>query len=278
MNIRVRVRGHGQGSKSTQTRDDQQLTLCVLPDTQLHQLRQLVSLKLAGRTPGASSLQRPHTAPAASVGHVASTLAAAANVENRSMGSSPKPEALQTPTSRLIFEGRLLGDEDDDRPLAELGMAEGAIVNCVVSPKASTAPRLECYPRSCTTDGGKVVRVAGMQVPSTARPACRFGTVSVSARTEDDGSEGGVGELSCIAPPHPAGPVTLSISFDAGTTWLEGPTFWFLDHSEGGCPYKIAVAASCRGIQGVRADANFGHSHWITRDGRDDRDPGAGCV
>ena len=29
--------------------------------------------------------------------------------------------------------------------------------------------------------------------------------------------------LRCIAPPHPAGPVTISVSFDGGATWLEGP-------------------------------------------------------
>ena len=29
--------------------------------------------------------------------------------------------------------------------------------------------------------------------------------------------------LRCIAPPHPAGPVTISMSFDGGATWLEGP-------------------------------------------------------
>mmetsp|Transcript_92184 Transcript_92184/g.152684 ORF Transcript_92184/g.152684 Transcript_92184/m.152684 type:complete len:307 (-) Transcript_92184:64-984(-) len=256
------------------------LRLCVLPATRLSQLRDLVILQLASRWGSSDSEEprRPATAPARASGNVAASLCAAASGD--SPVASPKKSSLrETLSLRLIFQGRLLTDEDAESPVGELGFSNGAVVHCVASTKARQDQSVSCYPHSCSTDGGRVVHVLGEQFPFSTRIACRFGTVAVDAHLEDDdGEEHDFATLRCVAPPHPAGAVTLSISFDGGVTWLGGPTFWYVDPSAAGCPLAVAVPASCRGLRGVQAGSNFGQWEMRWDRGPDDRDPGAGCV
>lgn len=301
VNVHVTL-GHLTAGQSAK----QALRLCVLKETSLGQLRHLVALKLTQQTAGASGLEalpghsaaltqggsptharspgarfappsrRPATAPAAAAGSVATSLATAA-AEEKSVGRPP--EAL---TLRLIFDGRLLGDEAEGQPLAELGLSDGAVVHCLAAPKVDTEQRIACYPHKCSTDGGRVVHVVGEQFPFSTRLACRFGAVMVGAEVET--REGSVTDaasvvLRCVAPPHPAGPVTLSVSFDGGVTWLGGPTFWYVDPSFAACPFGVAVPASCAGMaQGVRVDALFGQSWRIDRGGGPDNYPGGDCA
>lgn len=177
---------------------------------------------------------------------------------------------------QIIFAGRILSGDEEDVPIRELGVSDGNVLHCIVSPKADQEQKLMCYPHSCSTDGGRAVRVLGANFPTSSRISCLFGTVPVDARLEDDGAEGGVAQLVCTAPPHPAGPVTISITFDGGASWIGGPSFWYFDPSSASCPHAIAVSASCRGGIDVRSDASFGNQ--AMRWDRDDRDPGAGSV
>lgn len=202
-----------------------------------------------------------------------SVLAAPGRHVRAETGRSKKPwEAL---VLQLIFGGRILTGEDEELTLGQLGMADGAVLHCFVTAKVEEQ-QLWCYPHSCSTDGGRVVRVLGASFPVTSRTACRFGTVLVDAKLEDDGSEGGVSQLVCTAPPHPAGPVTISVSFDGGATWMGGPSFWYWDPSVANCAIGVAVPSSCHGMVGVRADASFGSQ--VMRWDREDRDPDAGCA
>lgn len=255
------------------------LRLCVLPATRLSQLRDLVILQLASRWGSRDSVdpRRPATAPARTSGSVAASLCAAASGDSP-MASPKKCSLRETLSLRLVFEGRLLTEDDAERPVGELGFSHGAVVHCVASTTAKQDQSVSCYPHTCSTDGGRVVHVLGEQFPFSTRVACRFGTVAVDAHLEDDREEHDFSTLRCIAPPHPAGPVTLSISFDGGVTWLGGPTFWYVDPSVAGCPFALAVPASCRGLRGIQADANFGQWGMRWDRGPDDRDPGAGCV
>mmetsp|Transcript_108954 Transcript_108954/g.307047 ORF Transcript_108954/g.307047 Transcript_108954/m.307047 type:complete len:285 (-) Transcript_108954:151-1005(-) len=258
----------------------QVLMLRVVEEMRVPQLRNLITLQLAtrgGGTGGYGGASRPQTAPARAGGGVATSLAAAA--AGYAGGATPIARRTQESlTLRLVFEGQVLGNAVEEQSLAALGVTEGAVLHCIVSPKADGEQNLSCYPHSCSTDGGRVVHVLGQSFPPSSRTVCRFGTILVEATVEDDGDENGVAKLVCTAPPHPAGPVTLSVSFDSGAQWLGGPTFWFVDPSTAGCPFGIAVPAMCRGSQHVTSyDATFGHS-GVRWDNDNDRDPGAGCV
>ncbi|CAE8638393.1 unnamed protein product, partial [Polarella glacialis] len=175
-----------------------------------------------------------------------------------------------------------LAIHDDEKQLAELGVSEGDLIHCLTSwkvdtEKVDTDQQLSCFPHSCSVDGGRVVHVLGERFPASTRTVCRFGRLFVEARIEDEGVESGVSQLVCTAPAHPAGPVTVSVSFDGGATWLEGPTFWYLDPSSGACTRGIAVPAGCRGLEEtVRCDITSG-VRW-GGDGGDGGGPGSGCV
>mmetsp|Transcript_25591 Transcript_25591/g.59595 ORF Transcript_25591/g.59595 Transcript_25591/m.59595 type:complete len:302 (-) Transcript_25591:6-911(-) len=277
--------------------------LQVLESTSIQQLQKLVLLKLASQTASSSPLlrhgedaqagARPKTAPANSIGRIAQSLDTSFNhgVDSAPLEgggdrlshhahSTTLHERLLAKEVQLHFvlQGRLLeADAHDATTLDELGVVDGVTIHCLATVSVKQTQDLSCHPRSCTTDGGRVVHVLGERFIDTPHAACRFGTIAVPARVEDDGAVGGVADLVCLAPSHPAGPVTLSITFD-GISWLPGPTFWFLDASSA-CPGQaIPVPASCRGVNGVRTDATFGSS--MARWDRDnDRDPGgAGCV
>ncbi|CAK0882338.1 unnamed protein product [Prorocentrum cordatum] len=263
------------------------LRLRALGCTRLGQLRELVRMKLAMPSeapPGAPPPRAPRTAPARAAGGVAARLADAAGGEDRRPASpaaraAPRcgSPAREPPELRLVLGGRLLGEEDEERSLADLGLAAGAAVHCVLSaPSAASGGQpLVCYPHRCTVDGGRSVQLLGERFPLSPQTRCRFGTVVVDAKVEADGVQGVAAEVSCTAPPHPAGPVTLSVSFDGGTTWLGGPTFWYVDPSAAGCPHGVPVPAPCAGgAHRVRTAALFGHQ--ATRWDPNDRGPGSG--
>jgi len=280
-----------RGSVSERT-----LQLNVLGSTQVQQLRELILIQLRSGTVAAAArdVGMPATAPARAAGYLAASLEAAAT------DTTEQPPLARATTQiqdfvvrsyvlRLIFDHRLLRDVDDERTLENLGVEDAAILTCAVTVTIETAtPReqaqlqenealkLACFPRSCSTDGGRVVHVAGAAFPAESRLVCRFGTMCVNAEAEDDGSESGVSQMKCVAPPHPAGPVTLSVSFDGGLHWIEGPSFWYHDPTSARCPFGITVPASCQGVIGVRTNA-FG-AWQIRRDGNNDRDPGGGCA
>lgn len=296
INVHVREK-LGIGARSSH-RDDAGavLRLCVLEATLLRQLQNLIKLQLTCRDsvdrPGGGYPTRPLTAPASFAGNMAASLAAAAETEpgvdaTSGYGCNPSPIAAvvaprkfkaEEPTLNLelVFSGRLLGEEDQARSLAELGISDGAVVHCLKWTRINIEQEICCYPHRCSTDGGCVVRVVGERFPDSAKIACRFGTVVVNATVENDGEDAGIAQLRCCAPPHPAGPVTLSVSFDAGMTWLGGPAFWYVDASSSSCPLGIAVPSSCAGARGILNHAIL--DNWIRRDDHDDQGPGAGCA
>eukprot|EP00427_Karlodinium_veneficum_P032885 CAMPEP_0169186036 /NCGR_PEP_ID=MMETSP1016-20121227/2131_1 /TAXON_ID=342587 /ORGANISM="Karlodinium micrum, Strain CCMP2283" /LENGTH=253 /DNA_ID=CAMNT_0009261811 /DNA_START=3 /DNA_END=764 /DNA_ORIENTATION=+ len=234
------------------------LPIRISKSTRLRQFYNLVKLQLAGRS--STSGGYPKTE----------------QCDQRPQSATQRIES-QAVSLRLVFKGESLRDIDEDTPLSELGIVAGAVLHCVTSPKAKKEQRVSCYPHRCSTDGGCVVRICGEHFPFSTRIACRFGTVAVAAQIEDDGCEGGVPVLRCVAPPHPAGPVTVSVSFDGGVSWLDdGPTFWFIDSSSAACPLGITVPASCRPQHGISNTTSFGQ--WGMRWDHD-RDPGGGgCV
>lgn len=257
-----------------------QVRLYVLEATKIKQLRDLLVLRLAHRALGESACAggydppcRPSTAPAAASERVTESLAAAAG---SAMSPTSRPRRLAL---HLIFEGRRMQGEDDDRSLQELGVREGAVVHCLASVEVDAAQHVSCYPHSCHVDGGRLVHVLGEHFPYSNRTACRFGRSVVDAEVKDDGAEGGISELTCVAPAHPAGPVTLGVSFDGGVTWLDGPTFWYLDPALSGDGHGICVRAdNCTGAQRVRADVAV-RPLWDTHWRNDEYDPGgAGCA
>jgi len=265
----------GEGSVAEKT-----LRLFVLEATRLRQLRDLVALQLAshgsgGNVPGCPS--RPSTAPARSGGSVAASLAAASGPDGASDSvSRQSPTPREALASRLVFDGVLSG-ADAERGLRELGLDDGAVVHCGVDRVPAEAQQLLCFPRSCSTDGGRVVRVAGERFPASNRTLCCFGTIAVMAEVEDDGDESGVAQLRCVAPPHPAGPVTLRVSLDAGSTWMDGPTFMYVNPESGSCTRGIPVPSSCCGVRQGVSVSTFGS--WTTRWDNDDRgNGGAGCA
>mmetsp|Transcript_33362 Transcript_33362/g.94274 ORF Transcript_33362/g.94274 Transcript_33362/m.94274 type:complete len:342 (+) Transcript_33362:36-1061(+) len=275
-----------------------ELRLCVLEAMQLRQLRDLVAMQLATRQSSSSrvaedvSPPRPKTAPASASGRLAAGLAVAAGVGNGRSGGptsaqqgpprfqpAPRGRPREQLALQLVFNGRLLGAEDEERALGDLGVADGATLHCLVSVKAKQVDaqqELSCYPRHCSIDGGRVVHVLGSRFPSSSRLVCRFGTILVGAELEDDGEEGGISQLRTLAPPHPAGAVTIGVSFDGGATWLGGPTFWYVDPSQAACPHGIAVPAQCGATIGVKVDATFGGQ--LQRWDHGGPDPGSGCA
>jgi len=147
---------------------------------------------------------------------------------------------------QLIFSGQILA-VDDERALSEVGIKQDAVVHCLASliVEMEGQQQLTCFPKHCTVDGGRIVHIVVEHFPDTDRAACRFGRVVTSASIEDDGIEGGVSQLRCVAPAHPAGPVTLSLSFDGGVTWMEGPTFWYYDPAVCSAGHSLCVPAEC---------------------------------
>eukprot|EP00930_Biecheleria_cincta_P103314 TRINITY_DN95277_c0_g1_i1.p1 TRINITY_DN95277_c0_g1~~TRINITY_DN95277_c0_g1_i1.p1 ORF type:complete len:281 (-),score=44.44 TRINITY_DN95277_c0_g1_i1:85-927(-) len=257
-----------------------QLRLYVLEATKLKQLRDLLVLRLAHRASEESACAsspysppaRPSTAPAAAAGHVAESLAAA--------GSSVSPTSRSKRLAvHLIFEGRRMQGDDEERCLQDLGVRDGAVVHCLASVEVDAAQQISCHPHSCHVDGGRLVHVLGEHFPFSNRAACRFGRSVVDAEVKDDGAEAGISELTCIAPAHPAGPVTLGVSFDGGVSWLDGPTFWYLDPALSGGGHGICVRADySAGAQRVRGDVSV-RPLWDSNWGQDDYDPGgAGCA
>jgi len=178
---------------------------------------------------------------------------------------------------RFVFAGQVLRDFDDVQSLAELGVSEGVTIHCLVSIKGDMEQRLECHPHSCSIDGGRVVNILGRSFPSTTRLVCRFGTVVTPAEVEDDGAESGIATLKCIAPPHPAGPVTLGLSFDGGVTWLNKLTFWYADPCAASELCRASVPSSCKAMHGVAS--HVGAGRWqIRRDHDPDNGPDMGSV
>ncbi|CAJ1356748.1 unnamed protein product [Effrenium voratum] len=172
---------------------------------------------------------------------------------------------------KLVFEGQLL--QDDEKPLGQMGVVNGSLLHCLPSLMVEKQ-QLSCFPHRCSVDGGRVVHVLGERFPSSARLACRFGRVVTEAQLEDDGGDSGVSQLRCTAPPHPAGPVTISVSFDGGASWLEGPSFWYYDPAICYGGYGLCVPADCgAGALPVRTDPS--RLRWDP-----DRDPegGPGCA
>ncbi|CAE7935238.1 unnamed protein product [Symbiodinium necroappetens] len=145
---------------------------------------------------------------------------------------------------QLIFSGQILAV--DERALSEIGIKKDAMVHCLASliVELEGQQQLTCFPKHCSVDGGRIVHILGEHFPDTDRAACRFGRVVTGASIEADGSEG-VSQLRCVAPAHPAGPVTLSLSFDGGATWMEGPTFWYYDPAVCSAGYSLCVPAEC---------------------------------
>lgn len=233
-------------------------------------------------SPAAAAAEHPTKPPlraATSCGSpVAPSIMAGCRQQRGSMVAAAPEKPHKKPSDRLavqiIFAGRLWAEGDEETPIGQLGVVDGAVVHCLVSTKVDQEQKLMCYPHSCPTDGGRVVKVLGASFPESARISCRFGTLLVDAKLEDDGEEGGVAQLVCTAPPHPAGPVTVSVSFDGGATWIGGPSFWYWDPQSTSCAQTVAVSAACAGRFGVRNVA-FGAQalRW-----EDDRDPGAGCA
>lgn len=133
--------------------------------------------------------------------------------------------------------------------------------------------QLLAHPSRCSTDGGVKVTVAGECFPSRAgRTRFRFGRDEVSAVQDEEDSN----LLWARAPPHEAGVVTLSISFDSGRTWLPGPMFTYYD---GQCPagHAIAVPVTCTsgsrvGIGRILSDSLAWETRWS-----DPRDRGGGA-
>ncbi|CAK9117673.1 unnamed protein product, partial [Durusdinium trenchii] len=148
---------------------------------------------------------------------------------------------------QVVFNGQLLSSEDDEKPLGQMGVRNGSVFCCLVSFTSHTVfeQQMCCFPHHCSVDGGRVVHVLGEKFPNSSRTSCRFGRIVTGATIEDDGTEGGISQLRCVAPPHPAGPVTISVSFDGGITWLEGPTFWYYDPLVCSGTYGVCVPADC---------------------------------
>lgn len=263
--IRVEVHVRGAGSKLP-AEDQDVLPLRVLQATRLGQLCDLVALQLA--TKGMPGGQPSGARLSSASGYPDTTK------PGRPLSAKPREDL----SLRLIFEGRSLKETDEDRPLGELGISDGAVVHCVTSPKAKKDQRVSCHPLHCSVEGGRVVHVVGEVFPFSTRIACRFGTVSVPADVEDDGAVSGIATLRCMAPAHPAGPVAITLSFDGGATWLDdGPSFWYVDPLAAGCPLGVAVPSSCRGLTGTQV-GNF--ATWGMRWDDNDRDQGggSGCV
>jgi len=256
--LRLQVHVRHDYAACTSPTPEKVLPLRVLEATRLGQLCDLVALQLASRCQ--SSTQQGSASP--QCGYASQRL------------PSAKPrDALSL---RLIFEGQCLKEGDEEKPLGELGISDGAVVHCVASPKAKKDQRVSCHPHHCSVDGGRSVHIVGEVFPFSTRITCRFGSVPVPAEVKDDGSESGIATLVCTAPPHPAGPVTLTISFDGGATWLdEGPTFLYVDPLFACCPLAVAVPAACGGL-----DASFSVHGMRWDQGPHDQDQGGGggCV
>mmetsp|Transcript_62665 Transcript_62665/g.112451 ORF Transcript_62665/g.112451 Transcript_62665/m.112451 type:complete len:243 (-) Transcript_62665:32-760(-) len=240
--VRINVREKQPAAKVP---SNQELKLCVVEATRLSQLRELIALRL--KQPKAKEKL----------------------VEKRSSHSL----SLQ-----LVYNGQMLLQEDDEKALGQIGVENGAVLHCLASliVEVEKQQQLTCFPQHCTIDGGRVVHVLGERFPDTDRVACRFGRVVTTATIEDDGEEGGVSQLRCVAPAHPAGPVTLAVSFDGGATWLEGPTFWYYDPVICNAGYGVCVPSDCgAGALPVRQDVAF-RQRWGNHD--QDPDAGAGCA
>lgn len=259
------------------------LRLTVLEAMQLKQLRELLSLQLAMSRGSVESLvpSRPSTAPARESGRLAASLAAAAGADEGRLRPF-QPPARAAPRRRrrceelalqLVFNGRLLGAQDEARALDDLGVADGSTLHCLVYARVNMDQEISCYPHQGSVDGGSVVHVLGSRFPASARIACKFGTVVVGAELEDDGEEGGISQLRTVTPPHPAGAVTVAVSFDGGATWLGGPTYWYVDPELFACPRSIQVPAFCPAESRVKTDATL---QGIKRN--DDRDGSSGCA
>lgn len=240
------------------------LSLSVRPTTTVGQLRSLILVQLlaagaAGSLRKRLSWRRVSPAPATLV-------------------DQSGPPALESVLHLgMVAGGRCLDTDAVAWTMADLGLDEGSCVHCAASARVDEDQRITVFPHRCGTDGGRTVHVAGESFPFTSKPACRFGTVSVSA-TIDNG-DSGFPTFQCVAPPHPAGPVTLSVSFDGGITWLEGPTFLYFDPSAQNCALTVEVPDTCsagrHGVGFLRPAMP-----WVTRcdRGPDEPDNGAGCV
>lgn len=139
--------------------------------------------------------------------------------------------------------------------------------------RAFVEQKFLAHPSSCSTDGGVKVTVAGECFPSRAGGIWfRFGRDEVSAIQDEEDSN----LLWARAPPHEAGVVTLSISFDSARTWLPGPVFTYYD---GRCPagQAIAVPVTCAsgsrvGVGRILSDTLAWEARWS-----DPRDGGGGA-
>lgn len=145
---------------------------------------------------------------------------------------------------------------------------------CLIERRAMASQQLMAFPASCSTDGGCRVDLVGEYFPYSDKLCCRFGTSIVPAEADSSGEPNC---LHCRAPPHPAGPVTLSVSFDGGATFLRGPTFTYLD-PEAEAAQALGVPVSCGAGASIGVGTILGNSlSWAARwDRPPDPDGGGG--
>ncbi|CEM17315.1 unnamed protein product [Vitrella brassicaformis CCMP3155] len=126
----------------------------------------------------------------------------------------------------FVVCGRALSVEDEESVrLSDHSLGDGSILNCVVQLKwTDTQVELQPVPAQCLTEGGRVINVFGDYFVNSRYLSCRFGRIVVPATFQSRH------QIRCIAPPHPAGVVSLQVSVDGGHTFLEpGTLFCYVD-------------------------------------------------
>jgi len=155
------------------------------------------------------------------------------------------------------------------------GRSVPSVIFCTafLARRAFVDQQLLAHPSSCSTDGGVKVTVAGECFPARAgRTWFRFGRDEVSAVQDEEDSN----LLWARAPPHEAGVVTLSISFDSARTWLPIPMFTYYD---GRCHAGQAIAVPVTCTSGSRVGIGRILSETLPWEARwsDPRDGGGGA-
>eukprot|EP01135_Chromosphaera_perkinsii_P005766 Nk52_evm9s360 gene=Nk52_evmTU9s360 len=131
---------------------------------------------------------------------------------------------------RFFFSGNELETQVDDSTLVSHGFRDGCTVhifedrNVEASKYVAVKSLLPCH---CLESGGVKVKIVGTAFEKTSSLCCKFGSVIVPCKYESKTS------LTCTAPPHSPGVVSVEVSLN-GTQFTQNGTLFTYVKFEGG--------------------------------------------